>query len=549
MADGTRLVADVFLPDGTGPFPTILIRTPYNRRGARIRRKGWYFSSHGFAVVIQDVRGTGESVGPEPFYPWYADGEDGRDTLLWLERQTFCNGKIGTHGGSYLASNQWLTAPLAPESLKCMVTYVGPYSFKSGYYYGGAHYLLITLPYGLLMAGDIDFSRGMGPAIDDLKRRLAHLPLSDGDLVDGRHNPMFHDMITKPLDDPYWERMDGLRDPGAIRVPTLQMEGWFDAYPMQSFRAWETLRASAGTASAREHSRILVGAWGHDRFGESFGELEFGANVNTDLYQYELTWFQHWLMGMETPIVTQPPVRVFTMGSNTWQDFSDWPPADATETRWYLHSGGRANTASGDGTLDRRAPDDESADRYHYDPRDPVPSVGGCHSADFVGFAAGPIDQRTVEARDDVLVYTGDVLDTPVELTGPVRVELYAATSAPDTDFTAKLIDVHPDGRAILMSEGIVRAGHRHRAGDGDEETGLVTPGDVYRFRIDLFDTSHCFLPGHRVRLEISSSNFPRFSRNLNTGANSHTTAETAVAQQTVLHTGRYPSALVVYER
>ena len=545
MADGIELVSDIFLPDGEKPFPVILIRTPYDRLKARIRRKGWYFSSHGFAVVIQDVRGTGESPGHDTFVPWYADGEDGRDTLLWLERQSFCNGKIGTHGGSYLATNQWLTAPLAPESLKCMVAYVGPYSFRSGYYHGGAHYLMITLPYALMMDGVIDFAAGGPDALEQMHKRLWTLPLVDADLAGGGHNTMFHDMITKSFSDPYWNRMDGFRDASAIHVPTLQMEGWFDAYSMQAFRARDILKGGAGTDDARNQARILVGAWGHDRSGESFGDMNFGANVNTDLYQYELTWFQHWLMGIDTPIVHQPPVRVFTMGLNTWRDFSEWPPSDAHESSWYLHSLGGANSLSGDGRLSRELPGDESADRFEYDPLDPVPSVGGNHSVDFAGIPAGPFDQREIEARRDVLVYTSEVLECAVEMSGPVALDLWAVSSAPDTDFTAKVVDVFPGGDAFNLCEGIIRAGFRN----GGDHSEPIEPGKPYCYRIQLFDTSHCFLPGHRIRVDVSSSNFPRFSRNLNTGANSHTTAETAIASQTILHDDTHPSALLVFER
>jgi putative CocE/NonD family hydrolase len=233
------------------------------------------------------------------------------------------------------------------------------------------------------------------------------------------------------------------------------------------------------------------------------------------------------------------------MGTNTWQDFTEWPPSDSAETRWYLHSGGSANTLAGDGALSLSVPGDETPDRFSYDPLDPVVSVGGNHSADFVGYAAGPLDQREVERRADVLVYTSAPLDSPTEITGPVCLELWAASSAPDTDFTGKLVDVYPDGRALCISEGIVRASYRN-SGDRPE---LITPGEPYRYEISLFDTSHCFLPGHAIRLEVSSSNFPRFTRNLNTGADSHTTAETAVANQTVLHDTGHQSAMVVYRR
>ena len=546
MRDGAGLIADVYLPDPAGSHPVILIRTPYDRTAPRIQRKGGFYASHGFAVVIQDVRGTGASPGKESFYPWLADGSDGPDTMRWVEGQRWCNGRIGTLGGSYLASDQWLAAPDAPDSLRCMVTCVGPYSFRSGYYHGGAHYLYVTLPYALMMAGKLDLAAGRESVLADLNRRFHHLPLCDADLADGRHNPMFQDMLRKPPGDPYWEQMDGLREPRRMRAPVLQMEGWFDAYGLQAFRAHDIVRRKAGTAAAREHSRILVGAWGHDRTGECFGEMDFGPNVGIDLYAYELQWFQHWLMDRETPIVAQPPIRVFTMGVNSWRDFTSWPPEDASETRLYLRSRGHANTRSGDGALDNGKPSGgEPPDQFTYDPLDPVLSMGGNHSADFIGYPAGPLDQSLNEDRKDVLVYTSSILETPLEIAGPVELELYAASTAPDTDFTAKLVDVYPDTTPLCLSEGIVRASRRH----DDQESPALEPAAVEKFDIALFDISHRFLPGHRMRLEISSSNFPRFSRNLNTGADSHTTSETRVADQTVHHSEGFPSALRVWFR
>jgi len=545
MRDGVHLATDVYLPDGAGPFPTILIRTPYNRTGARMQRKGGFYSSHGFAVVIQDVRGTGASPGKEAFYPWMAERDDGQDTLRWVARQGFCNGKVGTHGGSYLATNQWLAAPDAPECLKCMVAYVGPHSLYHGFYWGGAHYLAITLTYSLVMAGAVDFSGGLEEGWKEMHKRFWHLPLSDADLVEGKHNPMFQDMILRSTYGDYWRMFDSLAEPSRIKVPVLQLCGWFDAYPMQSIRAWEIMRRKAGSKEARSGSKILVGAWSHDRAGSRCRDLDFGPNVCIDLYDYEIRWFKYWLMGIDNGIAAESPLRLFTMGADRWQDFSDWPPPGSEERRLYLHSGGKASSLDGDGLLSWEKPRDESPDKYLYDPMNPVPTVGGNHSCDYARIPAGPMDQREVEKRQDVLVYSSEVLEEPVEIAGPVRVELHAASTARDTDFTAKLVDVQPDGRAINLSEGIVRA----RGRDSIYERKPIEPGKVYEYTIHLVDLSHVFLHGHRIRLEISSSNFPKYSRNLNTGADSHTTKEVAVAEQTIFHDTRRPSALVVWVR
>lgn len=540
MRDGARLATDVYLPEGAGPFPTIVIRTPYTRRSARAQRKPGMYCSAGFAVVIQDVRGTGASQTAEPFYPWFHEPDDGPDTLRWVEKQPFCNKRIGTHGGSYLAVDQWLAAPFAPASLQCMVAYCGPHSFLDGYFHGGVHIVGLTLMYALLMQGAV--TQGWPAA----HKRLWHLPLCDADLVDGRHNAFFQDMILKPATAPYWRRMNGLDKPSRIRAPMLQLGGWFDLYPTLSLQAWDILRRSAGNAQTRKHSKILIGAWGHDRGSTRCRDLDFGPNVNYDLYAHEIRWFQRWLKDSKNGADTDAPLRLFTMGANIWQDFPDWPAPDADQRPLYLHSRGRANTRGGNGVLSWDKPGKAgSVDRFRYDPLDPVPTTGGNHSMDYSAIPAGPCDQSEVENRADVLVYTSAPLKQPLEIAGPVGVRLFAASSAPDTDFTAKLVDVRPDGKAFCMSEGILRASCRESV----ISPSLIKPGKTYRYDIPMFDLSHVFLPGHRIRLEISSSNFPKYARNLNTGRDSYTTTETAVAEQTVLHDAARPSALLLWVR
>lgn len=542
MSDGVALRADVYLPEGAAPFPVILIRTPYNRRSPRAQKKAGVYTAHGFAVVIQDVRGTGESLSPEPFYPWKTEGADGQETLRWVAGQPFCNGRVGTHGGSYLATNQWLAAPAAPDCLKCMVTYVGPHSFQHGYFHGGVHHLCITLSYSLLMAGAVSAATGGWPA---MHKRFWHLPLCDADLVDGKHNPFFQDMLLKPAHDPYWRTFDSLAAPAQIKAPVLQQCGWFDFYTLPSLRAWDILRKAGGSAAVRNGSKLLAGAWAHDRVGSRCRDLDFGPNVCLDLYAHEIRWFQHWLMDRPTGIDTEPPLRLFTMGANIWQDFADWPAPDAEERPLYLHSNGHANTLHGDGALAWEKAGSEPSDTYRYDPLQPVPTLGGNHSCDYAGIPAGPMNQTAVEERPDVLVYSTPVLEQPVEIAGPIRVRLYAVSSARDTDFTAKLVDVQPDGRPINLSEGILRASCRESV----FAPSRITPGKAYEYQIELVDLSHVFQPGHRIRLEISSSNFPKYARNLNTGEDNHTTSATVVAEQTILHDAQHPSALLLWVR
>ena len=552
MRDGMRLATDVYVPEGEGPFPTIVIRTPYDRCSARAQKKMGVYTSSGFAVVIQDVRGTGGSPTEEPFYPWLYESKDGPDALRWVEEQPFCNGRIGTHGGSYLCKDQWLAAPDAPESLQCMVTYAGPPSLSTGGWHGGAWHggaplTGLFLMYALLMQEAIDFSLGWMAGWTAAHKRFWDLPLCDADLVDGKHNQYFQDLIRKPPMDPHWQSFNVLAEPATIRIPVLQLDGWFDMYPADSLRGWEILRREAGTRSAREHAKVLIGAWAHDR--ESLPrcrDLDFGPNNIYDLYYHEVRWFRRWLMDEENGADTDPPLRLFTMGINTWQDFADWPAPNAELRPLYLHSRGSANTRQGDGVLDWEKPvEGEAVDCFRYDPLDPVPTTGGNHSLDYSWIFAGPADQSAVEERPDVLVYTTEPLTQALEIAGPVNMRLHAASSAPDTDFTAKLVDVHPDGRAFCMSEGILRASCRELTASAS----LIKPGEIYEYVIPMVDLSHVFLPGHRIRVEVSSSNFPKYPRNLNTGQDNFTTAEVVTARQTVFHDPERPSALLIWVR
>jgi len=429
-----------------------------------------------------------------------------------------------------------------------MVTYAGPPCLSTGSWHGGAWHGGAPLTglfqmYALLMQGAIDWSLGWEAA----HKKLWHLPLCDGDLVDGKHNQFFQDLLRRPPMDAHWQRFNVLANPEKIRVPVLQLDGWFDMYAADCLRGWEILRREAGTPSAREHAKVLIGAWSHDR--ESLPrcrDLDFGPNNVYDLYYHEVRWFRRWLMDEDNGADTDPALRVFTMGINTWQDFAEWPAPDAEQRPLFLHSRGNANTRSGDGVLDWEKPGEgEAADRFRYDPHNPVPTTGGNHSMDYSDIPAGPTDQSALEDRPDVLVYTSEVLTQALELAGPVNMRLHAASSATDTDFTAKLVDVHPDGRAICMSDGILRASCREL----QNSPSPIEPGKTYEYTIPMVDLSHVFLPGHRIRLEISSSNFPKYPRNLNTGQDNLTTAETAVAEQTIFHDAEHPSALELWVR
>jgi hypothetical protein len=318
---------------------------------------------------------------------------------------------------------------------------------------------------------------------------------------------------------------------------------WYDIFLHGGIANFCGLRRHAMTGTARAAQKLLIGPWAHlfpytSPTSTGTGEVDFGPAALIDLHEIQLRWFDHWLKGIDTGILDEPPIKIFVMGANRWRDENEWPLARTRYAPYYLHSRGRANTAGGDGALSPEPPGDEPPDRFVYDPNDPVPTRGG----NTLILAMGVMDQRPVEARADVLVYTSAVVTDALEVTGPVVVTLHAASSAPDTDFTAKLVDVRPDGYAQNLADGIARARYR----DSRETPTPLTPGEVSRFTIDLWATSHVFLPGHRIRVEISSSNFPRFDRNLNTGGDQATGTRWQAAYQTVFHDARYPSHVVL---
>ncbi|MFN8200891.1 MAG: CocE/NonD family hydrolase, partial [Nakamurella multipartita] len=347
----------------------------------------------------------------------------------------------------------------------------------------------------------------------------------------------------------YWQAISTENKLDQIDVPVYQQCGWYDAYTAASFRMWNGLRERGYSDRARRNQKIYVVPWTHHiPEGSKLGDIDFGPNAYVDLNAEDLRWFDHWLKGEDNGIMEEPPIRLFVMGTNVWRGEHEWPLARTVFTPWYLHSAGHANSLHGDGTLSPVPPGDEPADRFDYDPDRPVPTLGGNNTTwTQMKFAVdqvlpGPIDQRPVERRDDVLVYTSAVLLEDLEVTGPLEVVLHAGSSAPDTDFTAKLVDVHPGGQAIHIAEGILRARYRH----GYERQQLLAPGEVATYRIELAPTSNVFLAGHRLRVEISSSNFPRFNRNLNTGEDVATGTRWEIAHQTVFHDSVRASHIVL---
>jgi uncharacterized protein len=367
--------------------------------------------------------------------------------------------------------------------------------------------------------------------------------------VIGRPIPFYRDWLEHELYDEYWQALNTETRLHEMDVPVYQQAAWYDPYTGPMLRMWNGLRSQGYSEHARQNQKIQIIPWTHHiPEGSILGDLDFGPGAYVDLKQEDLRWFDYWLKGIDNGIMGEPPIRLFVMGANVWRNEHEWPLARTQFTPYFLHSQGKANSLVGDGLLTQELPGNQPPDRYSYDPADPVPTLGGNNSTwTLMKFAAdqirpGPIDQRPIERRDDILVYTTAPLEADLEVTGPLQVILYAASSAPDTDFTAKLVDVYPEGRAIHIAEGILRARHRNSFAYAE----LLEPGEVTQFRIQLAPTSNLFKQGHCIRLEISSSNFPRFDRNLNTGASIATGQQMQVAHQTILHTQEYPSHILL---
>ena len=537
MRDGVELSSDIYLPRARGPFPTVLMRTPYSNNQEVMIARARALANLGYACVLQDIRGRWDSDGD--YYPFVNDGEDGFDTQEWIGAQEWSDGKIGMAGGSYVALVQWQSAVHRSRFLACMVPRVIATDFFGGLVFpGGAFQLNVLITWGMRTNG----RTGQSIEYHDWTEAFRHLPMAQMDRLAGRDLDFWKDWIEHPTYDDYWKEIDVEGRWDEIAAPAFNMGGWYDLYAPDTFTNFNGLRLRGGSPEARR-SKLIVGPWPHGLSESSkTGDVDFGAGSLADLDGMETRWFDYWLKGIDNGIVDEPPLRLFIMGVNEWRDEREWPLARTEWQKWYLHSGGGANSVRGDGTLSTDEPADEPADRFVYDPRFPVQTMGGanCCSSHIVPW--GPYDQRNVEMRTDVLCYTSAPLERDMEVTGPIRAVLYAATDGPDTDWTVKLVDVAPSGYAMNLCDGILRARYRESRTDPT----LLTPKQVYRYEIEVGVTGNVFKKGHSVRIEISSSNFPRFDRNPNTGHAFGKDAELRTARQTVEHSRSHPSHVVL---
>jgi len=548
MRDGVKLYATVIRPDTQGKFPVILIRTPYNReRFENSSSFPRYAAQRGYVVIIQDVRGRYSSEGE--FLPYSQEINDGYDSVEWAAALPYSNGKVGTHGCSYLGAVQWLLATAGPPHLIAIFPQCCFANGRHFFYYGGA-FSLGWISWLYDMIPDIKRRRGVEvPSEEEASRQRTReiwkwyrfLPLKQLPLLK-EFCPYYYEWLDNPDDGPYWDFVNIEKKHNQIAVPAYNLSGWFDDSYGQpgAIKNFTGMRKNGKTKTAREGQKLIIGPWTHipvfwGNLNSKIGDIDFGPEAVVDLNALVIRWFDYWLKGINNGIMDEPPIKIFVMGDNKWRYEQEWPLKRTEFTPFYLHSQGKANYLNGDGYLDREIPAIESPDRYIYDPANPV--------INYI-WEAGPQDQRPIEIRNDVLVYTSKPLARDLEITGPIKAEIWASSSAKDTDFLFMVTDVYPDGYSqnIHPSFGVVRARYR----ESESKPLLLSPGKIYKFTIGEVYTSHVFKSGHRIRISITSSYFPYIDRNPNTGHPFGEDAELITATQTIYHDGRYPSRIIL---
>jgi uncharacterized protein len=539
MRDGTVLRADVYRP-ASGPAPTLIERTPYSKDhlvGTIFVMNPMRAAKAGYSVVVQDVRGRFKSDGD--FYPFVNEAEDGYDTVEWAAEQLWSTGKVGMFGSSYMAAAQWQAAKARPPQLRTITPFQASADYRDGRSYrGGAFEVGSLLSIALYALGSGNLAKlaaterrevwgQLRGALDDItnsSRRVME-DRFEGTSIPGAI-PYFFDWLDNDGPGAYWDRIDVTKHYENIDLPVLHVSCWFDQFLVGTLRNYLGMRERAATEHARANQHLFIGPWGHYAprtalLGTArIGDLDLGVSAATDLDALLISWFDRWLKDDapgERPIA---PVRYFVTGSNTWHNAHEWPPPAATTHELFLRGAGRLAEDPPTG--------DEAADTFVHDPAEPVPTVGGAHLVLESSFPQGAVDQRDVEGRGDVLVYTSDELAAPLDVIGFVRAHLAVASTATCTDFDVTVSDVHPDGRSLKICDGILRTSVSSQPAWIDVDLGAV---------------GHRFVTGHRVRVRIASSNFPRYDLNPNTGRR-WGDGEAVAATQTVLHDAAHPSCV-----
>jgi putative CocE/NonD family hydrolase len=557
MRDGTILRADVWRPDASGEFPVLLERTPYNKgtSSESNQKAGEFYAERGYVTVIQDVRGRFASDGE--FYPFRDDGDgekqDGYDTVEWAAEQSWSNGKIGTIGGSYSGATQYRMLSTQPPHLKAQFSrqtssdYYDEWVYRGGAFEHGFN-TMWTLKHTATNARKLARDGNENEVEYRVKKAsasylewLENTPISPLLPVDDLHT-WFSDWMNHPNHDDFWEEFSNARSHNKVNVPVHHFGSWFDCFLNGTIRSYAGMRANAATPEARNAQRMTIGPWVHipnPADLRTAGEVDFGEQAILGWMTTRLRWFDHWLKDENNGVDSDKPVKLFAMGINQWREFNEWPPEAINYTPFYL-SDGKSNSANSlnDGTLNPTKPEafGEVFDEYDSDPENPVRSFGGGH----LGDNNGPRDQRGYE--DKVLTYTTEVLERPLDVTGPVKAILHASSSAMDTDWIVRITDVHPDGTSMLVCDGILRGRFR----DSFEKPNALVPHKPEEFEIDLWATSHVFQKGHRLRVTVASSSFPRWDRNWQTGKNNALESSGIIAHNRIFRDAIRPSHVIL---
>ena len=526
MRDGVELSTDIYLPEAEGEFPTLLVRDMYsNGTNALRQRYAKFATSNGYAFVIQSVRGRYDSGGS--WYPYLAEMNDGDDTISWIAKQPWSDGKVGMFGSSYLASVQWLAALNRNPALVAIAPAMSPGNYyRDVAYPGGAFSLLSRARWGV---GSASTRTGTSFPVDWV-REIDHLPLNTLAESLGFNVRHFQDWLDHPSYDAYWEPLNLENRASEMIVPALNIGGWYDVFLRSTIGSYKTMTQEAASETARSGQRLVIGPWPHGwNVSSRTGDQEFGEDALIAVEPLFLEWFDYWMK--DGPEPGGAPIRIFVMGENQWRDESEWPLARTDYQPFFLHS---------DGSLSTETPSsDGRPGTYVYDPADPVPTLGGNIMEPSL---RGPYDQSPLDEREDILRFTTSPFTETTEITGPISAEIFAASSATDTDFMVKLNVVKPDGVAFNLVDGVVRARYR----EGFEEPRLINAGEIYKYSIDMWATSYVLSPGDRLRIDVTSSNFPRLARNLNTGAPFAQTSEMEVARQAIHMSAQYPSQIIL---
>lgn len=559
MRDGTVLRADVYRPRTSQQTPVILMRTQYGKTDAQVQPSRYqspdWFASHCYLVVVQDIRGQGTSGGV--FSEFTHDQDDGYDSVEWAAGLPGSDGRVGMYGSSYVGATQWLAAVTAPPHLVTIVPANTASDYYDGWTYeGGEFRLAFVEPWSIgAIATTAAINRGDDAAVAELKaaeaestRWLNFRPFGELPPLQP-HNPAvapwYFDWIHHSTRDDFWRRFS-IRDRySSVKVPVLDVEGWYDAFLAGGVENFAGMVDHGATADARDNQRLIIGPWDHVDWGRPDSEpapilKAIGAGADSPINDMMLAWYDHFLKGKDNGLSTTPRVDYFVMGANKWRSATGWPLPQTQWTTFYLSGdGGMPNRT---GVLRPEPPTVGSPDTYVYDPAYPAPSLGGHSCCGAQSGPQGPYDQTPVEQRSDVLVYSSDPLPRDTEVTGPVTADVWAESSSADTDFTAKLTVVHPDGDVVNLNDGIIRTPFR----DSLSNPTPAVPGQPYDYRIRIWPTSYEFRAGDRVRVEISSSDYPQFAPNPNTGDPFGRGADQRSATQTILHDGAHPSHLTL---